>query len=647
MTGQVLRKASNADQVTVWADLTSSDVGLGNVTDDAQLKASQLSTDGTLTADSDTLVPSQKAVKTYVDTTIAIDTPDATPSIKGKIQLAGDISGTAASPTVVSTHLTSALPIIQGGTGSITQNFVSLAGDLGNTVTSPLSKARTYAATIAPSGSVADYVCTGTADDVQIQAAITAVAAAGGGVIFVRRGTYRISATITFPLNANVWIVGEKWAKQGTGGTIFKTSAGSTLTDMFKIAGNTNPTTNADLNHDNGFFNCTFDGNSTTTNDIKLSNQDTFHLENCRVVGSTNGIATVWDSSSDPIVATVPGGLFIRGCIISANSGIGIDLQYQTQVWITDCWFSGNSVTTWMNIKSCNKIHTQNLEFDSTTTSVAFSDTATVATADVTLNGCTFVQASGNAWTEARTNAGSERVFITGTILPGITHDKLVGTHNTVWLSDGMEPVTIQSQAVGDTPLILKGIASQSGRYFQVQNSSGTQLLFINNTGSIFVANGSATTPGISFANDVGSGIYRISSAVLGLSISGTQVGQLDANGLSSIRISPRVSTLTVSSNTYTIPGDTTDLAIITTTPTANFTMAAPTGTPVDGQLLRLRILSGSTGYAPTWNTIFVSSGIATLPTTALPASKTVTFGFSYNAASSKWVLLAADTTGY
>jgi len=41
----------------------------------------------------------------------------ATSGAEGTIQLAGDIGGTATSPTVVSTHLASALPVAQGGTG--------------------------------------------------------------------------------------------------------------------------------------------------------------------------------------------------------------------------------------------------------------------------------------------------------------------------------------------------------------------------------------------------------------------------------------------------------------------------------------------------------------------------------------------------
>ena len=51
---------------------------------------------------SDILYPTQKAVKSYVDSQIASSTiVDADATTKGKIQLAGDLSGTAAAPTVV------------------------------------------------------------------------------------------------------------------------------------------------------------------------------------------------------------------------------------------------------------------------------------------------------------------------------------------------------------------------------------------------------------------------------------------------------------------------------------------------------------------------------------------------------------------
>lgn len=63
--GQYLRSGgSGADPA--MATPTPTEVGLGNVTNDAQLKAADLDTDGTLAANSDSKIPSQKAVKTYV-----------------------------------------------------------------------------------------------------------------------------------------------------------------------------------------------------------------------------------------------------------------------------------------------------------------------------------------------------------------------------------------------------------------------------------------------------------------------------------------------------------------------------------------------------------------------------------------------------
>lgn len=52
--------------------------------------------------------------------------PLATTSLAGKIQLTNDISGTAIAPTVVATHLTAALPILQGGTGNTTNNAATV-----------------------------------------------------------------------------------------------------------------------------------------------------------------------------------------------------------------------------------------------------------------------------------------------------------------------------------------------------------------------------------------------------------------------------------------------------------------------------------------------------------------------------------------
>ena len=59
-------------------------------------KSTDVLNDGT----SDVKYPTVKSVKDYVDNTITTATPDATTTSKGKIQLAGDLSGIAVAPTV-------------------------------------------------------------------------------------------------------------------------------------------------------------------------------------------------------------------------------------------------------------------------------------------------------------------------------------------------------------------------------------------------------------------------------------------------------------------------------------------------------------------------------------------------------------------
>jgi hypothetical protein len=99
------------------------------------------STNVTTDAASDTKYPSVKAVKSYVDAQLAAGVASATiadadASTKGKIQLAGDLGGTAASPTVPglalkanATDLVSIASDVNSNTASITANASSIAGE--------------------------------------------------------------------------------------------------------------------------------------------------------------------------------------------------------------------------------------------------------------------------------------------------------------------------------------------------------------------------------------------------------------------------------------------------------------------------------------------------------------------------------------
>ena len=79
--------------------------------------SANLSTDMSADAASTSKYPAVKTVKDYVDATVTSGAPDASTSVKGKIQLAGDLAGSATSPSVVKlrgTPISSVAPATAG-----------------------------------------------------------------------------------------------------------------------------------------------------------------------------------------------------------------------------------------------------------------------------------------------------------------------------------------------------------------------------------------------------------------------------------------------------------------------------------------------------------------------------------------------------
>ena len=68
-------------------------------------------------------------------------------------------------------------------------------------------------------------------------------------------------------------------------------------------------------------------------------------------------------------------------------------------------------------------------------------------------------------------------------------------------------------------------------------------------------------------------------------------------------------------------------------------TFSAPSGTPVDSNYLTIRIKDNGTARTLAWNAIYRAIGV-TLPTTTV-INKTLYIGCRYNAADSKWDVLA------
>ena len=112
------------------------------------------------------------------------------------------------------------------------------------------------------------------------------------------------------------------------------------------------------------------------------------------------------------------------------------------------------------------------------------------------------------------------------------------------------------------------------------------------------------------------------------------------STNLSSTRIDPRVSS-TASTATLTPDIASFDQYNLTAQ-AAGLTIAAPTGTPVDGNKLIIRILDNGTARALTWNATYTVVG-TTLPTTTV-INKTTYVGCIYNANNTRWDVIAVTT---
>lgn len=121
---------------------------------------------------------------------------------------------------------------------------------------------------------------------------------------------------------------------------------------------------------------------------------------------------------------------------------------------------------------------------------------------------------------------------------------------------------------------------------------------------------------------------------------SGAVVGTSDTQTLTNKRVNPRSSTGTTT-DTLVVDADDYDQTSVTAL-AEDLDVAAPVGTPVNGQKLLFRIKDDGTARTLTWNSIFREIG-AYLPA-ATTASKTVYVGCIYNATDTKWDVVAVTT---
>lgn len=119
----------------------------------------------------------------------------------------------------------------------------------------------------------ADYVCTGTADDTKIQAAINAVGVVGGGTVLLKKGTYNLTTRLNLDFD-NVWLVGEEY------GTVIIQDTHSTGLD-FLIRSSVSVTTSYRRNI--GITNLILDGQSKSDVGFTSHNALGLTVQSCKI----------------------------------------------------------------------------------------------------------------------------------------------------------------------------------------------------------------------------------------------------------------------------------------------------------------------------------------------------------------------------
>jgi len=199
---------------------------------------------------------------------------------------------------------------------------------------------------------------------------------------------------------------------------------------------------------------------------------------------------------------------------------------------------------------------------------------------------------------------------------------------------------------------VIRLMNNPVGLKYPIADGSANQVIKTDGSGNLSFATvgsgtvNSGTSGQLAYYASTGTAISGLTTGTgvataLGIAVNTTAGGFPTIDGTSTLtnkRINPRIISITGSAGGAITPtGDTADQYEVTALG-ASATFAVPSGTPVDGQILVIRIKDNGTARGLTWT--ITSGGYRvignTLPTTTV-ISKTIYVGCIYNSADSFW----------
>lgn len=272
-----------------------------------------------------------------------------------------------------------------------------------------------------------------------------------------------------------------------------------------------------------------------------------------------------------------------------------------------------------------------------TTGAVSLAGTLNVAnggTGTTTLTGIPY----GNGTLSFTAATGTQIVTAIGTSAVTRATNIAGGSANQIHYQSGADTTAFITAPSDNT--FLKYTTAGGYSWAAAGTGSVTSVSVVSANGLGGTVATSTTTPAITLTTSI-SGMLKGSSSALVAATDGTDyVSPSGAATLNNKRINPRVSTTT---STATLSPDISAYDQYNlTAQAATLTVAAPVGTPVDGDKLLFRILDNGTSRTISWNATYTVIG-ATLPT-ATTANKTTYVGCVYNANNTRWDVIAVTT---